>query len=156
MGDFKPLAIVHIYTDGACSPNPGVGGWAAILISPRHGSRCREISGAEKRSTNNRMELTAAIMALRTLKKPCKVHLFTDSEYLKNAFTHGWLEKWQRNGWRTASRSPVLNQDLWQELLALAAVHDIKWNWVMGHGSDPMNQRCDALAVQARERLAAQ
>jgi ribonuclease HI len=148
----KPTVI--IYCDGACSPNPGVGGWAAILISPAHQGARREIFGAEAGSTNNRMELTAAIKALDTLKWPCAVQLTTDSEYLKKAFTEGWLAKWQRNGWRTASRQPVANVDLWAELARLAAIHSVSWRWVRGHADDELNTRCDVLAVQARESLA--
>jgi ribonuclease HI len=148
----KPL--VHIFTDGACSPNPGIGGWAAILIAPQHDGRRREIAGAERDSTNNRMELTAAVMALRALKFPCKVELTTDSEYLKNAFTEGWLANWRANGWRTKSRKPVANDDLWKQLLQLSDVHEVQWHWVRGHADNELNARCDALAVQAREELA--
>jgi ribonuclease HI len=144
---------VDIYTDGACSPNPGAGGWAAVLISPDHDNHTSEISGGERDSTNNRMELTAAIMALRGLKRPCEVRLHTDSQYLRNAFAKKWLDSWQHNGWRTASRKPVANQDLWQELLRLNDVHDIEWLWVRGHNDNPYNERCDQLAVAARERL---
>jgi ribonuclease HI len=150
----KPAVI--IYCDGACAPNPGVGGWAAILRSPAHNGAQREMSGAEARSTNNRMELTAAVMALRALKWPCVVQLTTDSEYLKRAFTEGWLAKWQRNGWRTSTRKPVANADLWTELARLAAMHDVSWCWVRGHADDELNNRCDVLAVQARESLAHQ
>jgi ribonuclease HI len=148
----KPTVI--IYCDGACSPNPGLGGWAAILISPAHKGAQREISGAEAGSTNNRMELTAAVMALRALKWPCVVRLMTDSEYLKKAFTEGWLTKWQRNGWRTTNRTPVANTDLWTELARLAEIHDVSWRWVRGHACDELNNQCDVLAVQARESLA--
>ena len=148
----KPTVI--IYCDGACSPNPGVGGWAAILISPTHHGAQRELSGAEAGSTNNRMELTAAVMALRALKWPCVVQMTTDSQYLKKAFTDGWLAKWQRNGWQTVNRSPVANADLWRQLAPLAEMHDVTWRWVRGHADDEMNNRCDALAVQARESLA--
>lgn len=148
----KPTVI--IYCDGACSPNPGVGGWGAILISPAHNGAQRELSGAEAGSTNNRMELTAAVMGLRTLKRPCVVQLTTDSEYLKKAFTEGWLAKWQRNGWRTADRKPVANADLWTQLARLTEIHDVSWRWVRGHADDDVNNRCDALAVRARESLA--
>jgi ribonuclease HI len=148
----KPTVI--IYCDGACAPNPGVGGWAAILISPAHPGAERELSGAEAESTNNRMEMTAAVMALRALARPCVVRLTTDSAYLKKAFTEGWLAKWQRNGWRTVDRKPVANEDLWRELLELAAKHEVNWQWVRGHANDELNNRCDALAVQAREELA--
>lgn len=143
--------VVHIYTDGGASPNPGLGGWAAVLISPGHGNHQKEISGAEPDTTNNRMELTAAIMALRSLKKPCTVKMFTDSKYLRNAFEQGWLAKWQRNGWKAAGKKPVLNQDLWQELLKLAGVHAISWHWVKGHADDELNNRCDELVQLARD-----
>lgn len=145
--------LVHIYSDGSCSPNPGVGGWAAVLISPAHDHRRREICGAEADSTNNRMELTAAIRALQELKKPCKVTLHTDSRYLMDAFEKGWIARWQKNGWRTAGRKPVLNDDLWRQLIELAARHDISWVWVKGHADNVENNRCDELANAAREAL---
>ena len=148
--DLRPR--VKIYTDGACSPNPGTGGWGAILVSA--GGDKKELSGAESDSTNNRMEITAAIKALAALKKPCVVNLYTDSEYLKNAFTEGWLAKWQLNGWKTAARKPVKNDDLWREVLHLSTVHEVIWHWVRGHDSNPMNNRCDELAVSAREKHA--
>ena len=141
---------VTIYCDGACSPNPGVGGWGALLIS--EGGRERELSGAEDEATNNRMELLGAIMALRALKRPCDVTLHTDSKYVQGGFTQGWLEKWQRNGWRTSAKKPVENQDLWRELLELSALHTVEWRWVPGHADCEGNNRCDALAVAARER----
>lgn len=149
-----PRPRVLVYCDGACSPNPGTGGWGAVLISPDHGGRRKELSGAEPRSTNNRMELTAALMALRALTKPCDVTIFTDSRYVRDAFEAGWLKKWQRNGWLTKERQPVLNQDLWQELLALTGRHDVRWEWVAGHGTCEENNRADRLAVAAREALA--
>ncbi len=148
----KPF--VKIYTDGACSPNPGFGGWGAILISLAHGSKRRELSGAEKDSTNNRMELMAAIKALEALKQPCQVSLTTDSKYVRNAFTQGWIKNWVRNGWRTAAKKPVLNQDLWRDLIRLTEIHEVEWKWTRGHADDPLNERCDELAVQAREDLA--
>src|SRR5262249_14822788 len=111
----QALPLVHLYSDGSCKPNPGAGGWAAVLISPDSGQR-RELSGAVEESTNNRMELTAAIMGLRALKRPCRVIAHTDSRYLRDAFEAGWLERWQQNGWRTADKKPVVNQDLWEEL----------------------------------------
>lgn len=144
---------VTIYTDGACDPNPGTGGWGAILVS---GSTRKELSGATRETTNNRMELTGAIEALKALKKPCVVQLYTDSEYLKNAFTAGWIQTWQRNGWRTSNRKPVKNDDLWKELITLAQTHQISWHWVRGHDSNPNNNRCDELAVAARLKLAAE
>ena len=152
MPDSPTKPRVHIYTDGACSPNPGTGGWGAILISADKGAR-KEFSGAQRDTTNNRMELTAAIEALKALKVPCQVELVTDSQYVMNGFTEGWLEKWQRNGWRTASKKPVVNVDLWRELLELTAKHETTWKWVRGHNANPMNNRCDELAVAARTKL---
>jgi ribonuclease HI len=149
------LPLVHIYCDGACSPNPGLGGWGAILIAPDKRGYRKELSGAEPESTNNRMELTAALMALRALKMPCRVQVFTDSQYLRNAFEAKWLEKWQRNGWRTSDKKPVSNADLWRELLAATSTHEVSWHWVRGHGDDENNNRADALAVAARLELAA-
>jgi len=153
-GDAAARPLVHLYSDGSCKPNPGAGGWAAILISPRSGRR-RELSGAVAESTNNRMELTAAIMGLRALKRPCRVVAHTDSRYLRDAFAAGWLTRWQENGWRTADKKPVLNKDLWQELLELAQVHDISWIWIRSHADNVENNRCDELANLARERLQA-
>jgi len=144
---------VVIYTDGACSPNPGIGGWGAILVTPGK-DHTRELSGAESETTNNRMELTAALEALRALKRPCKVSLYTDSEYLRNAFAQKWLDKWQKNGWKTAAKKPVLNADLWRALLEQAAIHEVEWHWVRGHHEDDLNHRCDQLAVEARMTLA--
>lgn len=149
----EPLTSVTIYTDGACDPNPGIGGWAAILIHPKTGKKT-EITGGEPESTNNRMELTAVIEALAQLKKPCRVTLVTDSEYVKNAFTAGWLVGWQAKGWKTASKKPVKNQDLWMKLVELEKIHDVEWRWVRGHDVDELNNRCDELAVQAREKIA--
>jgi len=144
---------VTIFCDGACSPNPGTGGWGAVLISEHHRAR-KEISGAEARATNNRMELTAAIKALQSLKRPCIVDVFTDSQYVRNAFARGWLARWQRNGWKTATRAAVLNEDLWRCLIQLDTVHDIHWHWIRGHASNPENCRADELAVAARQELA--
>lgn len=135
---------VEIYTDGACSGNPGPGGWAAVLLA--RGAE-KEISGSELSTTNNRMELTAAIEALRCLKKPCKVKLHSDSAYLVSAFNQGWLANWQRNGWRNAAKDPVSNPDLWQALLEVAGQHEIEWIKVKGHADNEMNNRCDKLAV---------
>ena len=143
---------VEIYTDGACSPNPGTGGWGAVLISREHDHR-RELSGAEADSTNNRMELNAAIRALEALKQPCRVDLYTDSTYLKNAFEQGWLENWQRKRWKTKGGKPVANQDLWQALLKLEGQHEGNWRWVKGHAGHPENDRADELAVAARMEL---
>ncbi len=145
---------VVVYCDGACSPNPGVGGWGALLISSDAPDKRRELSGSEPYSTNNRMELTAALVALRALKVPCEVTVFTDSRYLRDAFEAGWLAKWQRNGWRTADRKPVANEALWRELLALTRLHAVRWKWVEGHADNAGNNRADALAVAARTELA--
>ncbi len=152
----EALPSVHIYCDGACSPNPGTGGWAALLIAVDHDAHTRELSGAESGTTNNRMELTAAIRALQALKRPCDVLLHTDSTYVKNAFTNGWLHRWQRNGWQTRDRTPVLNDDLWRTLLDLSAVHRVTWIWVRGHAGNALHNRVDALAVEARIAHAAQ
>lgn len=141
---------VAIYTDGACLGNPGPGGWAAIVVA--EGGE-RELSGFEPDTTNNRMELLAAIEALRSLPEPAEVDLHTDSQYLRNGMTD-WLPRWKRNGWRTAAKTPVKNVDLWQALDALAARHRIRWHWVRGHDGHPENERCDALANAAiREGL---
>ncbi|MGE3066160.1 MAG: ribonuclease HI [Hyphomicrobiaceae bacterium] len=136
----KPAIV--IYTDGACSGNPGPGGWGAILISGRHR---KEISGGEEMTTNNRMELAAAIGALEALKKPSRVELHTDSVYVKNGIT-SWIIGWKRNGWKTADRSPVRNADLWQRLDAARASHDVSWRWVKGHAGEVENERADELA----------
>jgi ribonuclease HI len=136
---------ITIATDGACKGNPGPGGWGAILIS---GDHRREISGAEPNTTNNRMELTAAIAALRLLKRPARVTLLTDSAYLRDGISK-WIHGWQRNGWRTADRKPVKNADLWQALLDAARPHDVNWQWVKGHAGHPLNERADELANAA-------
>ncbi|WP_341987936.1 ribonuclease HI [Azorhizobium sp. AG788] len=133
---------IAIWTDGACSGNPGPGGWGAILIS---GAHRKELSGGEVLTTNNRMELTAAISALEALKKPCAVDLHTDSEYLRNGVMK-WMAGWRRNGWRTADKKPVKNQDLWERLDAALKSHDIAWHWVKGHAGNELNERADELA----------
>ncbi len=135
---------VIIYTDGACSGNPGPGGWGAILM---YGPKKLEISGYEAHTTNNRMELMAPIQALSRLKEPCEVRLYSDSTYLVNAFEKGWLENWQRHSWLKSDKKPVENQDLWKELLALAGRHSVKWIKVKGHADNPYNNRCDELAT---------
>lgn len=137
--------LVEIHTDGACSGNPGPGGWAAIL-SWR--GRDREVSGAEPMTTNNRMEMTAAIEALASLKRPMRVRLFTDSDYLRKGITT-WLPAWKARGWRTADRQPVKNRDLWERLDAAAAVHEIEWRWLKGHAGHVLNERADELARAA-------
>ena len=148
-----PKDLVIIYTDGDCSPNPGTGGWGAVLISNQHNLRT-EISGSEVDSTNNRMEMTAAIKALEALKKPCKVELYTDSSYVKNAFEKNWLRNWQNNGWKSKGKKTIANKDLWLCLLEGSNKHEVSWHWVKGHSDNPENDRCDALAVQARANLA--
>jgi len=141
----KAADRVVIHTDGACSGNPGPGGWAAIM---EYRGKEKEISGGEAMTTNNRMELKAAIEALKALKRPSRVTLNTDSEYLRLGIT-GWVHSWQRNGWKTAAKKPVKNAELWQELLAALGPHDIDWKWVRGHAGDEMNERVDALARAA-------
>jgi ribonuclease HI len=138
-------APVVIYTDGACSGNPGPGGWSAILTQ---GDRCKEISGAEAETTNNRMELMAAISALEALERPSRVELHTDSAYLKDGITK-WIHGWKRNGWKTADKKPVKNAELWQRLDEVRKPHDIDWRWVKGHAGHPENERADALAREA-------
>ena len=136
-------ARVEIFTDGACSGNPGIGGWGAIL---RYKDVEKELSGGELDTTNNRMELTAVIEALKALKKPCNISLYTDSKYVMSGITE-WLENWKQNGWRTANKkSDVKNIDLWQQLDELCNMHEIRWVWVKGHNGHPENERCDALA----------
>jgi ribonuclease HI len=135
-------APVIIYTDGACKGNPGPGGWGALL---RYGRRERELFGGESRTTNNRMELTAVIRALESLKRPAKVELYTDSQYVKNGI-ETWINAWKRNGWKTSDRKPVKNADLWAELDRLVRAHDIAWHWVRGHADTIGNQRADTLA----------
>jgi ribonuclease HI len=143
--------VVEIWTDGGCKPNPGPGGWGAIL---RFRGVEKELSGGEPASTNNRMELTAAASALEALKRPCRVVLHTDSEYVKNGITR-WHTGWVRRNWRNAAGDPVANMDLWRRLLGAAATHRIDWRWVRGHAGDPMNERADALARAGREGLKA-
>ncbi|KWT64366.1 Ribonuclease HI [Hyphomicrobium sulfonivorans] len=139
MSDPKPVII---YTDGACSGNPGPGGWGAILT---YGETSKEIFGGEAETTNNRMELMAAISSLEALKRPSQVELHTDSAYVKNGIT-AWIHGWKRNGWRTADKKPVKNADLWQRLDEARRIHEIDWRWVKGHAGDPMNERADELA----------
>ena len=137
---------VILYTDGACSGNPGAGGWCAILEYSGHE---KELSGFDKETTNNRMELTAAIKGLEALKEPCEVKLFSDSSYLVDAFEKGWLDRWKLNGWMRDRKSEVKNIDLWQRLDELSAIHKIIWIKVKGHSDDEMNKRCDKTAVEA-------
>ena len=141
--------MVTIYTDGACKGNPGPGGWGVVLLAGKHR---RELNGAEPATTNNRMELRAAIAGLAALNRRCRVTLVTDSEYLKNGIT-SWIVGWQRNGGRTKDKQPVKNADLWQELLALTQRHEIAWRWTKGHANDAENNRCDELANAAIRTL---
>jgi ribonuclease HI len=144
-----PHVIVH--TDGACSGNPGPGGWGAILTFR---DTEKELSGGEDHTTNNRMELMAAIAALEALKKPCTVELHTDSQYLQNGISQ-WIHGWKRNGWRTADKKPVKNVDLWQRLEAAMKSHEVRWHWVRGHVGHALNERADALAREAIDKLRA-
>ena len=137
--------VVDVYTDGSCSGNPGPGGWAAVII---FGNIEKEISGGDVLTTNNRMEMIAAIEALKQLKKPCRVRMHSDSAYLVNAFTNGWIESWKKNGWKNSTRQTVSNIDLWQQLDVLSEQHDIEWIKVKGHSGHKYNERCDALAVK--------
>lgn len=138
------MKSVTIYTDGACSGNPGPGGWAAILI---YGSTEKQLSGGEKETTNNRMELTAAISGLEALKEPCRVTLYSDSKYLVDAVNLGWVYKWRANGWMRTRKEPAKNPELWQRLLAAMAGHEIEILWVKGHADSEYNEKCDKLAV---------
>jgi ribonuclease HI len=144
--------VIEIYTDGACRGNPGPGGWAALLMQGEHE---KEIAGAEALTTNNRMELTAVIRALETLKRPVEARINTDSEYVRRGITE-WVAAWKARGWRTADKKPVKNQDLWEQLDALAARHRLEWRWVPGHAGVPGNERVDALANAAIDALQAQ
>lgn len=139
---------VRIYTDGACSGNPGPGGWAALLL---YGSHEREISGGEPATTNNRMELRAVIEALAALREPCRAAVHTDSAYIANAFAEGWIANWKRKGWMTAGKKPVKNRDLWEALLGAMDRHDVSFVKVKGHADDELNNRVDALAVAAMD-----
>jgi len=140
------MTEVLIYTDGACSGNPGPGGWGVVLIA---GGQRKELQGGEPLTTNNRMEMMAAIKGLEALNRSCAVTIYSDSAYLVNAFNQGWLNNWQRNGWRTSKKEPVVNQDLWQRLLELVATHQTSWIKVKGHSDNEYNNRCDQLAVDA-------
>ena len=141
---------VTVFTDGACSGNPGPGGWGAIL---RYKQTERELSGGEKDTTNNRMELTAAIMALSALKEPCKVTLISDSKYLVDGVTKGWAKGWRAKGWKKSDGKPALNPDLWQRILELIDVHDVSFVWIKGHNEHPENERCDQLAVAESKKF---
>ena len=146
----KAIKKVDIFTDGACSGNPGPGGWGAIL---RYGDNEKEISGGEKDTTNNRMEMTAVKEALRLLKYPCEVTLHTDSQYICNAINKHWVDNWQKNGWKTSQRQPVANRELWEDILRLWDIHRVTFVWVRGHNGHPENERCDRLAVEQSARF---
>ena len=146
----KKSEQVTIFCDGACSPNPGKGGWAAIL---RYKNHEKVFSGNEVDTTNNRMELTAAVEALKNLTRHCSVTVYTDSKYIADCFGQGWMEKWIQKGWKTASKKPVKNIDLWKELHQLTQNHDITWKWIEGHAGHPENERADKLAVKARSEI---
>ncbi|MDH5377279.1 MAG: ribonuclease HI [Gammaproteobacteria bacterium] len=141
--------VTEIFTDGACRGNPGPGGWAALL---RHGQHIKEISGAQAMTTNNRMELLAVIESLKHLKRGCVLAITTDSQYVKNGISE-WIKNWKRNGWKTAAKKPVKNEDLWRELDELASQHQIRWHWVKGHSGHEENERVDQLANEAIDRL---
>ena len=140
---------VAVYTDGACSGNPGPGGWGAVLL---YKGKKKEISGGEARTTNNRMELTAVIEALQCLKEPCVVDLYSDSKYVIDALEKNWAETWRKKGWIRSDRQPALNPDLWETLLLLTAQHELHYHWVKGHAENEYNNRCDALAVAERDK----
>lgn len=140
---------IEIYTDGACSGNPGPGGWGAVLV---YNGKEKELSGSEKNTTNNRMELTAVIMALNALNQPCEVKLTTDSKYVCDAVNKGWVYSWEKNGWRKSDKKPALNVDLWKELLSLLEKHEVEFIWVKGHNGHKYNEICDALAVKEYQK----
>ena len=139
------MKTVTLYTDGACSGNPGPGGWGAIL---EYNGVEKELSGGERETTNNRMELTAVIRGLQALKEPCIVELYSDSKYVIDGLSKGWAESWRAKGWRKADKKPALNPDLWGELLDLVAKHTLHYHWVKGHADNPKNNRCDEMAVE--------
>ena len=143
---------VTIYTDGACSGNPGPGGWGAVL---RYGAHERELSGGEAQTTNNRMELTAVISALSALKEPCHVELYTDSKYVADAVMKRWVYAWKAKGWVKSDKKPALNVDLWEKLLPLLKTHEVVWHWVKGHAENEKNNRCDKLAVAQSQKFRA-
>lgn len=140
---------IEIYTDGACSGNPGPGGWGAVL---KYGAHERELSGGEAQTTNNRMELTAVIQALSLLKEPCIVDLWSDSKYVIDGLEKGWAKGWKARGWKKADKKPALNPDLWDRLLSLTEVHSIRYHWVKGHAENAYNNRCDELAVAESQK----
>ena len=141
---------ITLYTDGACSGNPGAGGWACVLI---FNDNKKEMSGGESLTTNNKMELLAVINGLKALKEPCNVEIFSDSAYVVNAFLNDWIGNWIKNGWKTANKKEVLNQELWKELIQLSRIHNIHWNKVKGHSDNELNNRCDELARNEVEKI---
>ena len=145
------MKTVTLYTDGACSGNPGPGGWAAILMYQGHK---RELSGGEAATTNNRMELMGVIEGLRALKEPCSVDLWSDSRYVIDALEKGWAVRWRKNGWMRSKKEEAKNSELWEELLRLTELHEMRYHWVKGHADNPWNNRCDMLAVEQRNRFA--
>ncbi len=145
-----PIKTITIYTDGACSGNPGPGGWGAVLL---YKTARRELSGGERETTNNRMELTAAIRALGVLREACHVELYSDSRYLVDSMSKGWAQSWKARGWKRADKSPALNPDLFEQLLALCAQHEVVFHWVKGHADNPENECCDALARAEIEKF---
>ncbi len=144
------MKTVNIYTDGACRDNPGRGGWGVIL---EYNGIKKEISGGERETTNNRMELTAAIMGLSGLKEKCKVNLYSDSKYVIDGLSKGWAEGWRKRGWKKSDNSPALNPDLWEKLLELAEYHEVLYHWVKGHDGHPENERCDILATTEADKF---
>ena len=146
----KELDKIEMYTDGACSGNPGPGGWGTIL---RFGSAEKELSGGERSTTNNRMELTAVIEGFKALKRPCDVTLYTDSKYVADAITKGWADGWKRKGWKKCDGKPALNSDLWDELLTLISKHSLNIVWLKGHAGHPENERCDSMAVRESHKF---
>lgn len=144
---------VRIYSDGACSGNPGPGGWGAIIQCDKPKAE-KELSGAEANTTNNRMEMLAIIEAAALLKEACDITIYTDSTYVADAFRKRWIDSWQKNGWRTAAKTPVKNEDLWRRMLEVLARHKVRWEWIRGHAGHPQNERADRLAVAAREEIA--
>ncbi len=144
------ISEVTIYTDGACSGNPGPGGWAAILMA---GGAKKEMSGGERDTTNNRMELMAVIEGLKALKRPCKVDIYSDSAYVVNAFEQNWIGKWVRNGWKNSAKAEVANSDLWKELIDLTSMHKVTFHKVKGHADNEFNNRCDVLAVAEWKKI---
>lgn len=152
IGQLREMKRVEIFTDGACKGNPGAGGWGALL---RMGQHQKEMSGGEAETTNNRMELTAVIKALGALIEPCRVELYSDSKYVVEGMTK-WIDGWQKRGWKTAAKKPVLNDDLWRQLIDVASRHEVSWHWVKAHNGHPENELVDQLASDAAEEIARQ